>query len=118
LEAQTRLGTEVWSQVIRIENKTPAKGFPKVVHALVFELADILWFYDVAHGTQSFSMHKGRLAEEKADFAPLLRDIHAGFGRWTVVAERPGADARTHCPAQRLFHRERRGAPRAARARW
>jgi hypothetical protein len=91
LEAQARLGTEVWSQVIRIENKTPAKGYPKVVHALVFELADILWFYDGAHGTQSFSLHKGRLAEEKADFAPLLRDIHAGFGRWTVVGERARA---------------------------
>lgn len=90
MEAQARLGSEVWSQVIRIENKAPAKGYPKVVHALVFELADILWFYDAAHGTQSFSLHKGRLAAEKADFAPLLRDIHGGFGRWSVVAERPG----------------------------
>ena len=87
-EAQARLGTEVWSQVIRIENQTPGQGYPKVVHALVFELAGVLWFYDAAHGTQSFSLHRGRLAAEKADFAPLLRDIHAGFGPWSAVADR------------------------------
>lgn len=89
-EAQARLGAEVWSRVIRIENQTPVQGYPKVVHALVFELAGVLWFYDAAHGTQSFSLHRGRLAAEKADFAPLLRDIHAGFGSWSVVPDRAG----------------------------
>lgn len=51
LEAQARLGSEVWSQVIRIENKMPNDRFSKVVHALVFELADVLWFYNEARGT-------------------------------------------------------------------
>jgi len=89
-EAQARLGAEVWSQVIRVENQTPGQGYPKVMHALVFELAGVLWFYDAAHGTQSFSLHRGRLAAEKADFAPLLRDIHAGFASWSVVPDHAG----------------------------
>lgn len=83
--AQALLGREVWSTLLRIENRAPSTRYPRIVHALVFELADILWFYDAAHGTQSFSLHRGRLAEEKADFAPLLRDIDAGFVRWTEV---------------------------------
>lgn len=89
-EARARLGAEVWSQVIRVENQTSGQGYPKVVYALVFELAGVLWFYDAAHGTQSFSLHRGRLAEEKADFAPLLRDIHAGFASWSVVPDHAG----------------------------
>ncbi len=90
LEAQALLGPEVWSRVIRIENDQPSNRHAKTVYGLVFELAGILWFYDEGHGTQSFSLHKGRLTEEKADFAPLLRDIDAGFARWTVVSDRPG----------------------------
>jgi hypothetical protein len=53
----------------------------------VFELAGILWFYTPTDGTQSFSLRVGRLAEEKADFGPLLRDIDPGFTRWSVVPE-------------------------------
>lgn len=83
--AQALLGREVWSTLLRIENRAPSARYPRIVHALVFELAGILWFYDAAHGTQSFSLHQGRLAEEKADFAPLLRDIDPGFVRWTEV---------------------------------
>lgn len=83
--AQALLGREVWSTLLRIENRAPSARYPRIVHALVFELAGILWFYDAAHGTQSFSLHRGRLVEEKADFAPLLRDIDPGFVRWTAV---------------------------------
>ncbi|WP_414664211.1 hypothetical protein [Horticoccus sp. 23ND18S-11] len=86
--AQALLGREVWSTLLRIENRAPSARYPRVVHALVFELAGMLWFYDAAHGTQSFSLHRGRLAEEKADFAPLLRDIDPGFLRWTEVPAR------------------------------
>ncbi len=85
LQAQALLSSDVWSQVIRIENSHRAGRYPRVMHALVFELADILWFYSAVDGTQSFSLHRGRLAQEKADFAPLLRDIDRGFTRWTVV---------------------------------
>jgi hypothetical protein len=85
--AQAILGPDVWSQVIRIENKQPSARHRRVVHALVFELAQILWFYAPTEGTQSFSLHKDRLAEEKADFAPLLRAIDPGFTRWSVVAD-------------------------------
>jgi hypothetical protein len=84
--AQALLGSDVWSQVIRIENESRGDRYPRTVHALVFELAGILWFYTDADGTQSFSLRQDRLAEEKADFAPLLRDIEPGFVRWSVVA--------------------------------
>lgn len=90
--AQALLGPEVWSQVIRIENKKPSARHHRIVHALVFELAQILWLYEPSEGTQSFSLHKGRLVEEKADFAPLLHAIHPGFTRWSVVADSATAD--------------------------
>ena len=83
--AQAELGAEFWSEVIRIENNSLASRYPRELHALVFELAGILWFYSDADGTQSLSLHRGRLAEEKADLAPLLRAIEPGFARWSVV---------------------------------
>ncbi len=89
--AQALLGAGVWSQVIEIENAAGGARYPAVVHALVFEFAGILWFYTDADGTQSFSLHRGRLAAEKADFAPLLREIDPGFGRWTVLPSAPAA---------------------------
>jgi hypothetical protein len=92
--AQALLGSEVWSRVIRIENDKPSAKHPRIVHGLIFELADILWFFNSAEGTQSFSLHRNRLAEEKANFAPLLRDVYPGFNRWTVLddtAEVPGS---------------------------
>jgi hypothetical protein len=86
-QAQAMLGPEVWSQVIRIENAARRGPYPQTLHALVFELEGVLWFYTDADGTQSFSLQRGRLADEKADFGPLLRDIEPGFTRWTVVAD-------------------------------
>lgn len=86
--AQARLGPDVWSQVIRIENEARWNRYPRTLHALVFELMGVLWFYTDTDGTQSFSLHHGRLAEEKADFGPLLADIEPGFTRWRLV---PGA---------------------------
>lgn len=83
--AQALLGPDVWSQVIRVENDAAFSRYPKTVHALVFEVADILWFYTSSEGTQSFSTHKGQLVEDKADFARLLREINPGFARWSVV---------------------------------
>ena len=61
--------------------------YPSTFHALVFELAGILWFYTETNGTQSFSLHQGALTEEKADFGPGLRDIHAGLTGWSIVAD-------------------------------
>lgn len=87
--AQALLGADTWSQVVRIENRAPGSVYPKTVYALVFELAGLLWFYTDADGTQSFSLHRGRLAAEQADFGPLLRDIEPGFRRWTVLPDAP-----------------------------
>ena len=92
-QAQALLGPDVWSQVIRIENAARFNRYPRIVHALVFELAGVLWFYADVEGTQSFSLHRGLLAEEKADFAPLLRAIDRGFVGWTVVASGVQASA-------------------------
>lgn len=81
LDARGRLGPAVWSRVLRIHNDRPEGPYPAELHALVFELGGVLWFYCPTDGTQSFSLHRGRLAEEKADLAPLLQDIEPGF-RW------------------------------------
>lgn len=92
--AQALLGSDVWSQIIRVENTARSSAYPRTLHALVFELAGILWFYTDVDGTQSFSLHRNRLVQEKADFAPLLRDIDRGFERWVTVGsgeEEPGA---------------------------
>ena len=83
--AQTLLGADVWSQVIRVENSGSTARYPRTVHALVFELVGILWFYTDVDGTQSFSTHRGRLDQDKSDFAPLLADISPGFKNWTEV---------------------------------
>lgn len=84
-KAQSLLGPDIWSEIVRVENDARPSRYPRRLHALVFELAGVLWFYTPADGTQSFSLHVGRLAEEKADFGPLLRDIEPGFKRWTTV---------------------------------
>lgn len=83
--AQALLGADVWSQVITVENKGSTARYPRRVHALVFELVGILWFYTDTEGTQSFSTYRGRLDADKADFTPLLREIHRGFAGWKVV---------------------------------
>ncbi len=91
--AQALLGDAVWSRVVRIENTARTGPYPRDFHALVFEFERLLWFYTPCDGTQSFSMHRGRLEAEKADFAPLMRDIGPGFRRWQVVPPRADAPA-------------------------
>ncbi|HEY1110680.1 MAG TPA: hypothetical protein VGE76_18660, partial [Opitutaceae bacterium] len=83
--AQMLLGPATWSRVIHIANSTRDGRYPRELHALVFEVAGLLWFYTPGEGTQSFSLHQGNLPAEKADFAPLLRDIDPGFLRWREV---------------------------------
>ncbi|MCX6934404.1 MAG: hypothetical protein NTZ29_17245, partial [Verrucomicrobia bacterium] len=56
--AQAVLGADVWSQVIRIENSGSTGKYARTVHALVFEVAGILWFYHDSEGSQSFSLHR------------------------------------------------------------
>lgn len=87
--AQARLGPSTWSRVIRVENKNAHSVYPRNEYALVFEFAGILWFYSSSDGTQSFSLFRGRLAEEKADFGPGLRAIEPGFGAYSVVCDKP-----------------------------
>lgn len=92
-QAQAKLGPEIWSEVIRIENGARLSRYPSSLHALVFEVAGILWIYTDGEGTQSLSRYVGRVAEEKADLGPLLRAIEPGFARWTVVPDSVPAPA-------------------------
>jgi hypothetical protein len=89
LQARALLGADVWSRVIRIENEGSVRRYPRTVFALVFEICGRLWFYTDLDGTQSFSLFRNRMAEEKADFGPLLRDIEPGFVRWREVPDPP-----------------------------
>jgi len=101
--AQLMLGPDVWSRVIQIENRAHRSRYARKVYALVFELQGLLWFYTDADGTQSFSLHRDRLAAEKANFGPLLRDIEPGFIHWREVSAadlaqvRPSAQLRNGC---------------------
>jgi hypothetical protein len=93
VRAQTLLGPEVWSRVITVRNETRISAYPKIVHAVVFELVGVLWFYTDSDGTQSFSRYRGQVESDKDDFGALLRDIEPGFVRWsyaTAVAKAPG----------------------------
>lgn len=93
--AQALLGPTVWSRIIRVENAAKPSAYPPKVYALVFELGGILWFYTDVNGTQSFSLHRNNLSDEKADFGPLLRDIEPGFGRFKVLAPRAATARKT-----------------------
>jgi len=84
-QAQVMLGSDTWSRIVAIENVAPRSEYPRELHALVFELAGLLWFYTPVDGTQSFSLHLNALAAEKADFGPLLRAIEPGFRAWREV---------------------------------
>jgi|UniRef100_UPI004049449A hypothetical protein len=83
--ARRMLGPDVWSKVLRIENTNPHSPYPVTVYATVFETGGILWFYNGMNGTQSLSLHHGRLAEEKQELASLLREIDPGFTRHEVL---------------------------------
>jgi hypothetical protein len=87
--AQALLGPEVWSRVITVRNDARKSSYPKTVHALVFELIGILWFYTDRDGTQSFSRYRGQVESDKNEFGELLRDIDPGFVRWSYAAPVP-----------------------------
>jgi len=86
-QARAALGPGVWARVLRVENNNPRSQYPRTVYATVFEFAGLLWFYTETDGTQSFSLHRGMLAGEKADFRPLLRDIDPGFAAFEVLPD-------------------------------
>ncbi len=79
--AAEQLGVETWSRVVAIRSARSKK----LIYALVFEFAGLLWFYDPREGTQSFSRHIGRLEKEKGDFAPLMAGIDPAFVSWEVL---------------------------------
>lgn len=85
--AQAMLGPTTWSRLIQVTNVAVRSIYPATVYALVFEEAGILWFYTDTDGTQSFSQYLDRLAEEKADFGPLLRAIEPGFATYEVLPD-------------------------------
>lgn len=90
LYAQSLLGPETWSRVIHIKNTNARSMYPRELYALIFEFADILWFYTERDGTQSFSLYQNRLAQEKADFGPGLLEIDSGFTAYSIVENEKG----------------------------
>jgi hypothetical protein len=86
-QARTALGPDVWTRLVRIENTNSHSIYPKIVFATVFEFSGILWFYTDVNGTQSLSLHRGLLAAEEADFAPLLKAIEVGFVSFAILPD-------------------------------
>ena len=85
--AQSILGPETWSRLIKVENRNPSLTYPRNTYALVFEFNGILWFYAPGNGTQSLSLYAGRAGRDKADLLPLLREIDPGFVRFKEVKD-------------------------------
>jgi hypothetical protein len=86
--ARLLLGSEVWARTLEIAHRGTDRTYPRRFHALVFEYAGLLWFYYGGNGTQSFSLHLGRVEEEKREFGPLLRDILPAMTAWREVDDR------------------------------
>lgn len=100
-KAQALLGPDVWSRVIRVENSSKRSLYPAKFHALVFEFNDRLWFYTDTDGTQSFSLYRDHLKEDKQDFYPMLREIDPGFRQHVILeqvwVEKPGVPLLNGC---------------------
>ena len=92
-QAQAMIGHDRWSRVLRIESVRPGSARPVVVHALVFELEDRLWYYAAGSGTESLSLYRGRLAQDKADLGPLLHEVVPSMVRFDVLEPAPAAPA-------------------------
>jgi hypothetical protein len=89
-QARALLGEEVWARVIRVDHTAHHRVYPSPTYALVFEFNGILWFYTPYDGTQSLSLYRGRLEQDKHDFLPLLRGIAREFANYAVVPELAG----------------------------
>jgi len=87
--AQSLLGSETWSRLIKVDNQNPSLTYPGSTYALVFEFNGILWFYAPRNGTQSLSLYAGRAGRDKADLLPLLREIEPGFVRFREIKDQP-----------------------------
>lgn len=85
-QAREMLGPDAWARVLRITNTNPRSPYPAEVYATVFEFNGILWFYTATDGTQSLSLHLGRLQHDKDNLQPLLVAIDPGFGRHEQVS--------------------------------
>jgi hypothetical protein len=84
--AQHLLEAHVWTQVVRIDNASAASAYPRVVHALIFQLDSVLWFYTPRDGTQSLSLYRGQAEKDKMNLGPLLLAIDPGFTHWTLLS--------------------------------
>ena len=93
-QARALLGGDVWARVLRVDNTARHGVYPATTYALVFEFNGILWFYTPYDGTQSFSIYRGRLDQDRDDFTPLLREIARGFAQYAVVPEITGESLR------------------------
>lgn len=95
------LGHDTWSRVLKIRSAGRGGVYPAVVYATVFEFNGILWFFTDADGTQSLSLYKGRLEQDKTDLGPLLRAISPGFRSFVELPDRAGPVRRDSYPKLR-----------------
>jgi hypothetical protein len=84
-QAQRLLDAHAWTEAVRIENTSAQSRYPHVVHALVFQLDNVLWFYTPTDGTQSLSVYRNHAEADKRDLGPRFLAIDAGFGRWEIL---------------------------------
>ncbi len=89
--AQHLLGPNIWTRVIRVRNAAPSSRYPAEVDAVIFQVADILWFYSDRDGTQSLSQYLHRSESDKGNLGPLLLGIDRGFVAWADAPPLPEA---------------------------
>lgn len=85
--ARNLIGSDIWSRVLKIENRSRHPVYPETTYALAFEFNGILWLYTSYDGTQSLSLHRGMLETEKSDLRPLLAAVIPGLSRFSVVSD-------------------------------
>jgi hypothetical protein len=101
--ARRILPSGLWSKPLRIRNVVPMHGYPKNVHALVFEFGDVLWLYTPYDGTQSLSHNVGKTSEDKARLGELLGEVFQGYRGHDIIEEElaacrtPSAEPRNVC---------------------
>src|SRR5699024_9178481 len=84
IQAHQMLGPEIWSQVVKLENRNDKSRYPSTLYATVFEFNDVLWFY-TSTGTQPIERSRNRVDAYRNNLLPLLKNIERGFRSLSVL---------------------------------
>jgi hypothetical protein len=102
-QVSAMLGPTLWNRVICIHNSAAESRYPRLLGAVVFEMGGILWFYTATDGTQSLSVRRGHVLEDKLDFRPLLTQIDPGFTGWDRDSGKTGSYPKGSVPPNACF---------------